>query len=105
MIYGVQVMLEWFADSLGFLLLVRMWQIHLLSCYYTFIDSTGATAYRKSFFGQGTGPILYDDVECTGNEYVLQQCSHLTVDDCIQSEDAGVNCQAHGMNSNQTLSV
>ena len=58
----------------------------------------GAIAYGSAFFGQGTGPILYDNVECTGNEYVLQQCNHLTIDNCGHYEDAGVSCQAPGMN-------
>ena len=101
MIPGVQMMLEWFAGNLVFLLLVRTWQrisTMPILCV-SIIDLIGATAYSNAFFGQGTGPILYDNVGCTGNEYVLQQCSHLTIDNCGHYEDAGVSCWAPGMNN------
>ena len=54
---------------------------------------TGAVARSSAFYGQGTGPILYDDVGCNGNENVLQECSHINVHNCGHYEDAGVSCQ------------
>ena len=38
------------------------------------------------------GPIYLDEVECTGTEVRLSDCSRITDHDCIHSEDAGVIC-------------
>ena len=42
----------------------------------------------------GTGPILLDELRCTGRESSLFNCSHnrLGAHDCDHSDDAGVNC-------------
>ena len=63
---------------------------------YNFNFNTGATAYSYAHFGQGTGPILYNSVYCTGNENVLQECSHTTGYYCSHNYDAGVSCQLLG---------
>ena len=43
-------------------------------------------------FGQGSDPILLDDVRCRGNEAVLFECTHAGVGNhnCEHSEDASV---------------
>ena len=45
-------------------------------------------------FGGGTGPILVDEVQCTGSESSLSQCPHDGIGnhDCSHFEDAGVIC-------------
>ena len=43
-------------------------------------------------FGGGMGPILLDDVQCTGSENSLSDCTAITDHDCEHSEDAGVRC-------------
>eukprot|EP00118_Oscarella_pearsei_P028010 m.1551 g.1551 ORF g.1551 m.1551 type:complete len:371 (+) comp7186_c0_seq1:94-1206(+) len=52
---------------------------------------------RYAEFGQGSGPILMDNVKCTGNEEKLQQCPFggWKNTDCRHSEDAGVICSDH----------
>ena len=37
-------------------------------------------------------PILFDEVQCTGAERSLGQCSFITDHDCDHSEEAGVIC-------------
>lgn len=55
--------------------------------------SAGAQALTQAAFGQGTGPIHIDNVRCTGTELNLLDCTHLTVDNCVHAEDAGIRCQ------------
>ena len=58
----------------------------------------GAIAHGRAHYGQGTGPILYDNVQCSGSEHALEQCTRLSIDNCQHYEDAGVSCQARGRN-------
>ena len=55
----------------------------------------GAVAFGSAIFGQGSGTILFDDVDCTGTETNITDCSHsgLGVNTCGHYEDAGVRCQ------------
>uniref|UniRef100_A0A8C7F0E9 Deleted in malignant brain tumors 1 protein-like n=1 Tax=Oncorhynchus kisutch TaxID=8019 RepID=A0A8C7F0E9_ONCKI len=46
----------------------------------------------SAYFGQGSGQILMDNIECSGSESTLRQCSHTTTHDCKHGEDAGVVC-------------
>ena len=50
------------------------------------------SAPTKAFFGQGTGSIVLDDVQCEGDESSLFSCMASTTNDCSHSEDAGVVC-------------
>ena len=64
------------------------------------IISTGSTPFYNAFFGHGTGPILLDDLLCTGSEARIIDCPRFTsqgigtYDFCPNGhgEDAGVRC-------------
>ena len=43
--------------------------------------------------GSGIGPILLDDLSCTGNEDSLFDCQHSTSHNCVHSDDVGVVCE------------
>ena len=59
--------------------------------YYTVIS--GTTSRYRAYFGQGTGPILVDDLRCRGDEASIQYCPQNTYGhNCLHNEDAGVEC-------------
>jgi hypothetical protein len=60
------------------------------------IQCIGAQAVSFAAYGQGTGPILLDDVACAGTETRLIECraSPITTHNCLHAEDASVRCQA-----------
>ena len=61
-------------------------------CRQLGLVADGATAHRNAHFGQGVGPILFDNVLCSGSESFLQNCTHITNHNCGHHEDAGVTC-------------
>ena len=58
-------------------------------------------ARDEAYYGQGSGRIWLDNLNCNGNESTIGECSHAGwgMHDCEHDEDAGVECVANG-NSN-----
>ena len=56
--------------------------------------TSDAIARGGAYFGQGSGSIILDDVQCTGNELSIFSCSYNRIGshNCGHSEDAGVVC-------------
>ena len=54
-----------------------------------------SSAPADAVFGQGTGPIWLDDVNCEGNETSITQCNHggWGVHNCGYGKNAGVVCR------------
>lgn len=51
-------------------------------------------AYSSIHFGEGTGPILMDNIDCSGSERSLALCRFrgFGQENCDHSEDARVEC-------------
>ena len=56
--------------------------------------SRATSALGDAYFGQGSGPIHYDEVACNGTETRLADCVHngVGIHNCYHGEDAGVQC-------------
>ena len=52
----------------------------------------GAVPLYSAAFGQGSGPILLNNVQCSGSESRLANCPSGIVRWCGHNEDAGVRC-------------
>ncbi len=50
----------------------------------------GAQSFGNAHFGEGSGPVYFDDVNCLGTEKALGNCSRQR--NCEHDEDASVKC-------------
>lgn len=57
----------------------------------------GKTVFGWSYFGNGSGDIALDQVNCTGSEDYLWDCSHAEwyVNDCGHNEDVSILCSGN----------
>ena len=97
MTHGALLMQLWPADNQDILQQVKYLAENIIieELKIDLLALSGAIARSRAFFGQGTGPILLDDVGCIGTEARLVSCQNrgIGVHNCAHSEDAGVTCQ------------
>lgn len=55
---------------------------------------TAQRAPESAYFGQGSGQIWLDNLDCSGRERSLSECQHngFETHNCHHGEDAGVAC-------------
>nr|XP_039257939.1 macrophage receptor MARCO-like [Styela clava] len=71
------------------------WDIKDAHVICKMLGFTIATASRaKAYYGEGTGPIFMDNVDCVGTEDNIWSCPHIDEhnENCGHSRDAGVEC-------------
>ena len=59
--------------------------------------TSDAQAFSNAFYGQGSGPIYLDSVQCSGTELDLFDCPSDNTPSCTQSDAAGARCNPTGM--------
>ena len=52
----------------------------------------GSTSRTSNYYGYGLGPVQVANVQCTGTETDLRDCSLAVTSTCGQSANAGVTC-------------
>ena len=81
-------------------------KLFILRCFFSVYVQSDATAFSNANFGQGTVPILLDDVACTATQPRLVDCSYdSNTADCSHSQDAGVRCVARELQSYTCLHI
>ena len=64
----------------------------------------GAIQQTGGYFGEGSGPIHFDNVVCSGREYNLTDCQlKIGTRQSTHTEDVGVKCQTSKSNSSVSL--
>ena len=87
---------EVFTSGLWRSICVDMWDIvaaNLVCAQLGYLRAEEAYLGQGGVFGEGSGPIL-EDLQCTGAETILQQCTFNVLDggNCSHSMDAAVVC-------------
>lgn len=66
-----------------------------VSVYYETFITVDSVAASGATFGEGTGRVLINSLQCFGNETILTQCpgADSVTSSCPHSRDIGVVCQ------------
>ena len=71
----------------------------MLELFYNYIVSmtAGALIFWNAYFGQGSGPVVFRYLGCTGNEYRLEDCTYSSSPYyASHTTDVGVKCSERG---------
>ena len=63
--------------------------------FTTYLFLRGGVQFQSAHFGQGTGQIWLDNVQCSGSEANLGECPNAGwgIHNCQHSEDVGIACE------------
>ena len=76
----------------------------MLGIYYC-IKFTGVEVFYNSYFGAGTGPIVFTYLNCGGTESSLYGCTYSSYYfGASHSRDAGVRCKITAITGTQNIS-
>ncbi|XP_078330906.1 uncharacterized protein LOC111125451 isoform X2 [Crassostrea virginica] len=77
-----------------------------VACQSLGFSSNDTDTWCCARFGQGTGPILLDNVGCSGTEYDIGHCRHggWSIHNCGHSEDVSIRCSPKGL-TNRTSNL
>ena len=92
MITGIWMMLELSADNLDCLIKVNLCTAGKKVLIRSILCTAVPKALRTSQYGEGYGPVLLNQLRCSGDEISLIQCSHSGGHYCDHSKDASVVC-------------
>ena len=76
------------------------WDINDANVICFMLGYAGASsAHTSAAFGEGTGYVILDNVNCNGSESHINQCGHngYRTSTCNHDRDAGVTCSGEGM--------
>ena len=85
-------------DNFNISLLYLSFRLIIFVCpsnYYPLFCLTGSQAFRNAEFGEGSGVIFLEGLECDGTESSLLDCPmdvELGLSICDHSDDAGIRC-------------
>ena len=91
MMTGTWLMPPWFVANLALLVLLEPQQIHSLKQVIIIIFLISCNDCY-SYTAASDVPIVFDEVQCTGAEGSLGECTFVTDHDCDHTEEAGVIC-------------
>ena len=89
---GLMLMPQLYADTLDIQDLVSSLENIFMWIIFSCIFVSDAQAFSNAFYGQGSGIIYLDNVQCSGSELDLFDCPGDTSPSCTHVDDAGVLC-------------
>ena len=63
--------------------------------WVAFLIYLGSTPYSNAYFGEGSGAVHLNYIQCSGTEYNLTECeiAKTSRDQISHSQDVGVRCE------------
>ena len=78
------------------LCMYNLYDIIKVTTYLSLNLLTDAASYPMARYGQGTGPIYLDNVQCVGTELHIQECTYSSdASECTHAEDASLLCSGN----------